>query len=128
MFGELRDRISEMKQKYGSDEALVRLLSDLGTVVDRLEKATRPKDAHEWAVALCALFNTFDGSSAYRKKAQEFLYEHRTVQQSFTRFMVQFIDAKAAENCCDGRDQASHDLCLKLSACMTAEDRYLPMI
>lgn len=68
------------------------------------------------------------GRTDCMNKAREMTFQHRTLQQNFMRLAVAFIDAKAKETYCDGRDEATHNLCVKLSAAMTDDDRCLPFI
>jgi len=68
------------------------------------------------------------GRTDCMNKAREMVHVHRTLQQNLMRLMVAFIDTKAQEEYCDGRDEATHSLCVKLSAAMTDDDRCLPFI
>ena len=85
----------------------------------------------EFASKIMEMLNHY-GSCTGRQdcmnKAAELVCQHRTLQQNFMRLIVAFIDTKAKESYCDGRDEATDRLCKKLSAVMTDEDRCLPFI
>lgn len=63
----------------------------------------------------------------YKSLALAMTYEHRTLQQSFMRLIVHYIEAQASNNS-DMRNEATVTLCKRLQEVITEEGAYLPHV
>lgn len=91
----------------------------------------REQKIRDQAEALCSQISDF--LNAYGQERAKALVaclsrEHRTLQQSFTRFCMRWFERLASdEHGHDGRNQASVDLAKKIMA-MPDRDRALPLV
>lgn len=58
----------------------------------------------------------------------EIAEEHPTLQQSFMRAVIGFLQAEAAKTYVDARNERTHELAKKLLAGVAKDDLYLPLI
>lgn len=84
---------------------------------------------HEVASAITTAVNCFCDP----KKVVEYMtYEHRTLQQTFTRVCVEWLKTLSQTEYCDDRNRASVELAKKLMSIPEARDlldtAHLPMI
>ena len=69
--------------------------------------------AEEIAGVMTDMLNSY-GTENIDTFIKKMLTEHRTLQQSFTRFCMKWVEAKAAVEYFDGRDEQSVKLCREI--------------
>ena len=99
------------------------------TFEERKEQAVRDlaEEAQKLADKISKYFNTFDFVIRAEALNRELDCEHRTLQQTFARFMQsRFLHMASDEYSTDGRNQNSKELAKELKSIL--EKRNLPMI
>lgn len=99
------------------------------TYEERKEQAIRDleEEAKELSGKISDFFNTFSLAERVEALNQAMDCEHRTLQQTFTKFMVErFLHMASEDYHTDGRNQASKDLAKALKGIL--EKIALPMI
>lgn len=81
------------------------------------------KTTEELVPAITDYINTYSDKSAEFNEAME--REHRTLQQSFTRLCLKWLEHVASENYqFDGRNEDSHKVAERLVEQYTSENQY----
>lgn len=121
--------LDDVYQGKMPDKDLVAGFADDSKNLLRFYKKQTSFETENWVGSLSEKFNSFDlNKDGCRNRAKALVREHRTLQQNFMRFVVQYIKAKAGSDYCDCRDKATFELCRKLETQITEADEMLPFV